>query len=108
MAIGNHVSMQWPFRTAGTGRRTRSISAGQGCAFGFVSIGFTAAAGALAIPSLLALLAPAYWVPPTWYAAAIPLALAYALGIYFLSLKWAEKRLMRKEWDIVERLAPAE
>jgi hypothetical protein len=105
VAAGNLVSIWFPSRVAMRGWRQGQQSAARGCGYGFLYLGVAAGALALASPILAALLVPTYWIAPAWLALTLPLAVAYAAGIYLLSLRLAEPLLLEREVEIVARLA---
>jgi hypothetical protein len=62
----------------------------------------------LLLPVLAAILLPTFWVSPAWYALAIPLAAAYAAGLYALSLHLAAPLLLEREPILIARLSAEE
>ena len=67
-----------------------------------------AAASLILLPVLAALIVPTIWVSSAWFAVSIPLAAAYALGLYALSLHLATPLLLQREIEIAEKLALVE
>jgi ABC-2 type transport system permease protein len=108
VAAGNLVSIRFPSRVAMRGWRTTQQSAGRGCGYGFLYLGIGAIAFALLLPILAALAVPVFWVTSLWLALTIPLAAAYAAGLYALSLHLAAPMLLDREREIVARLAQVE
>jgi hypothetical protein len=108
VAAGNLVSIRFPSRVAMRGWRTTQQSAGRGCGYGFLYLGIAAIAFALLLPILAALAVPTFWAPSAWLALTIPLAAAYAAGLYLLSLRLAEPMLLDRERDIIARLTQVE
>jgi ABC-2 type transport system permease protein len=108
IAAGNLVSIWFPFRVVMRGWRIQQQSAGRGCGYGFLYLAISGAAFVLLLPILAALLAPTFWVSPAWHALGIPLALAYATGLYALSLHLAEPLLLQRELVLIERLGQEE
>jgi hypothetical protein len=108
IAVGNLVSIWFPARVVLRGGRIRQQSASRGCGYGFLYLLVAAAAYVLLVPVLAALLLPTFWVSPAWYALAIPLAIAYAAGMYALSLHWAAPLLLQREQLLIERLCQEE
>jgi hypothetical protein len=62
----------------------------------------------VSLPILIALIVPAHWVHPIWFALTVPFAIAYAVGAYLLSLYLASSLLLRREVEIAETLAQTE
>ena len=108
IAVGNLTSIWFPVRVVLRGWRIRQQSASRGCGYGFLYLALAAAAYALLVPVLAALLLPSFWVSPAWYALTLPLAVAYAAGLYTLSLRLAAPLLLQRELILVERLGQEE
>jgi hypothetical protein len=108
IALGNLTSIWFPSRVVLRGWRIRQQSASRGCGFGLIYLAAMAVAAVLLIPILAALLLPTFWVSAAWYALAIPLAAAYAAGLYALSLHLATPLLLEREPILVARLSAEE
>jgi ABC-2 type transport system permease protein len=108
IAAGNLVSIWFPFRVVTRSWRMRQQSASHGCGFSFLYMGIAAGAFVMLLPILALLLLPAFWVDSGWFALTIPLATAYALGLYTLSLKLSEPLLLRREIEITEKVGQTE
>ena len=108
IAVGNLTSIWFPFRVVLRGWRIRQQSASRGCGYSAVYLGMSAVAFLLLLPVLAALLLPTFWVSAAWYALAIPLAVAYAAGLYALSLHLAEPLLLQREQLLIARLSQEE
>jgi ABC-2 type transport system permease protein len=105
IAAGNFTSIWFPFRVVMRGWRVRQQSASRGCGYSFLYLGASSVAFALLLPILAALLVPTFWVSPAWYLLGIPLALVYAAGLYWLSLRLAEPLLLQQEVTIIQRVS---
>ncbi|UCH35043.1 MAG: hypothetical protein JSV65_01455 [Armatimonadota bacterium] len=105
ISVGNIISVWSPFRVTVRGWRMRPQSASRGLSLGLLYMAVTSVAFALALPVLAALVVPTYWISPSWFAATVPLALGYAVGVYALSLRLAEPMLSRREPEIAQSLA---
>jgi ABC-2 type transport system permease protein len=108
VAIGNVVSIWFPVRVVLQGWRIRQQSASRGCGYSFLYLGVAVLAFLLLLPVLGALLTPTFWVEPVWYALSIPVAIAYAAGLYLLSLRLAEPLLLERERVMIDRLGQTE
>ena len=103
IACGNLLSIRLPVRVVVRGFMTRSSSVG----FTQLLVYLTAmlATALVSAPVLAALVVPTYWVSPLWFSLTIPLAGAYALGLYLLSLHMAANSLLEHEPEIAAKLA---
>ncbi len=108
VAIGNLVSVYFPYRVALKGWRTRQQRANQGCAYTFLYLGATAVAFVMLLPVLAALLVPLQFIGAGWLALSVPLAALYAGGLYLLSLRLAAPLLVEREFTIIEKLTQTE
>lgn len=108
IAVGNLTSIYLPYRVVMRGMRTQQQTAGRGCGYGFIYLGVSLLAFALLLPVLAALVLPTFWITPIWFALTIPLAVAYVIALYALSLHLAEPLLLQREADIIERVGQAE
>jgi ABC-2 type transport system permease protein len=108
LAVGNLVSIWFPMRVVLRGWRIRQQYGSRGCGYGFLYLAISAASFVLLLPVLAALLLPTFWVSAAWYALAIPLAIAYAAGLYALSLRLAEPLLLQREPILIARLSQEE
>jgi hypothetical protein len=108
IAIGNLVSVYFPYRVAIRGWRTRQQRANQGCAYTFLYLGATLAAFVLLLPVLAALLVPLQLVGAGWLALTVPFAALYAGGLYLLSLRLAAPLLLEREFVLIEKLTQTE
>lgn len=108
VAVGNLVSVYFPYRVALKGWRTRQQHANQGCAYTFLYLGATLAAFVMLLPVLAALLVPLQFVGAGWLALSVPLAALYAAGLYVLSLRLAAPLLVEREFMILEKLTQTE
>jgi hypothetical protein len=105
LAVGNLVSIWFPYRLTAQGWRMRPRSAGQGCGYGLIYLGVFFAGITLLLPVLLGLVLPAFEViPPAWFGLTIPLSGVYAIALYVISLRMAEPLLLQRETNILERL----
>ena len=94
-AVGNAVSVMIPYRVSTKG-------------FKAASLGISLAALVLYAPILAAVLVPHFWIGSSWLALTVPLALGYAVGLYFLSLRLTEPWLLEREQEIIARVARPE
>jgi len=108
MAVGNMVSVQFPYRVVLKGWKVQSNNVNKGCAYGLLYLLATLVALALLVPVLAALIVPTVWVSSAWLALSIPLAAAYAVGLYLLSLHLATRLLIEREQTVIERLTQTE
>ncbi len=105
-AVGNAVSVMIPYRVSTQGFKARQSSGGVG--YGFASLGISLAALVLYAPILAAVLVPHFWIGTSWLPLTVPLALGYAGGLYFLSLRLTEPWLLEREQEIIARVARPE
>lgn len=105
LAIGNVVSIYFPVRMVLRGWRVRQQSASRGCGYTFVYMGVMLGAFVILLPILAALMAPMMWIDSHWMALTIPLAIVYALGLYLLSLHFAEPLLSEREIEIIAKVS---
>ncbi|WP_395143379.1 hypothetical protein [Armatimonas sp.] len=105
-AVGNAVSVMIPYRVSTQGFKARQSSGGVG--YGFASLGISLAALVLYAPILAAVLVPHFWIGTSWLPLTVPVALGYAVGLYFLSLRLTEPWLLEREQEIVARVARPE
>ena len=103
-AVGNAVSVMIPYRVNTQGLKARQSSSG-GVGYAFLSLGISLAALVLYVPILAAVLVPQLWIGRSWLPLTIPVALAYSLGLYFLSLRLTEPWLLEREPEIIARVA---
>jgi ABC-2 type transport system permease protein len=108
IAVGNLTSIWIPFRAVARGWRIQQQKASTGCGYGFLYMLVTGIAGGLLLPLLVAILLPTFWLEPVWFALTVPLSIAYAGGIYLASLWFAEPLLLRREREIIARVAQEE
>ena len=110
LAIGNLASIYFPLRLVMRGFRMRPNSASRGCGYFFVYWGVMLIAFVFLLPVLGALAVPAFWpgINPFWLALSIPLAVAYALGLYALSLHLAGPLLQAREETIIAKVSQPE
>lgn len=108
IAGGNLVSIWFPFRAVARGWRMRQQMASKGCAFQFLYLSASMVAFTLLLPVAAMLLVPTFWASRAWLALTIPVAVAYAGGLYLLSLRLAEPLLMRRELAIVDGVSASE
>ncbi|HLV79797.1 MAG TPA: hypothetical protein VKT32_05920, partial [Chthonomonadaceae bacterium] len=110
LAIGNVVSIYFPLRLVMRGWRMRANSASRGCGYFFIYWGVMMAALVILLPVLGALAIPSFWpgISPLWLAVSIPLAVAYAAGLYALSLHLAGPLLQAREETIIARVSQPE
>lgn len=108
ISMGNIVSVQFPFRIVMKGWRVRQQAAGKSCSFGFLYLAFFFAASALLIPILAALLLPSFFVSGIWFILTVPLAIGYAALMYYLSLRICEPLIMKREIEMMQKLAAEE
>jgi len=105
LALGNLVSVYFPYRMVLKGWRVRQQYAARGCGYSLIYLLVVAGAFFLLLPVLAALIAPMFWIEPWWWAVTIPLAVGYALGLYALSLYQAGPLLERRETEIIAKVA---
>lgn len=105
-AVGNAVSVMIPYRVSTQGFKARQSSGGVG--YGFASLGISLAALVLYTPILAAVLVPHFWIGTSWLPLTVPLALGYAVALYFLSLRLTEPWLLEREQEIIARVARPE
>jgi hypothetical protein len=113
ISVGNLASIWFPTRVVMRGSRLRQTGLGgaastKGCAYSLLYMPLMGAATLLLMPVLAALAVPTFWVGSIWLALTIPLAAAYAAGIYLLSLKLAVPLLLQRELAVVEKVAATE
>ncbi len=108
MAVGNIVSIRFPYRVVLKGWRTRQHSAGRGFAYGFLYLEVTAAAFGLLLPVFAAFVLPSFLIPRAWLALTLPLAAVYAAGLYALGLHLAAPLLVARELPVIEKLTQEE
>jgi hypothetical protein len=105
---GNVISVLAPLATVRRGWRLQQPSPGRGCGYGLLyALVFGIVLG-LSLPVLAAALIPSYWAGAAWFALTIPLAAAYAVGIYMLSLRVAGPLLREREFDVIRSLTQQE
>jgi len=107
-AVGNGVSVWLPFRVNTQGLKARQQNTGYGAGYVFLSLGVSLAALVLYVPILAAVLVPYLFVGMGWLALSVPLATAYTLGLYGLSLKVTEPWLLDREAEIIAKVARPE
>jgi ABC-2 type transport system permease protein len=108
IAVGNLTSIWLPFRIIAQGWRIQQQSASKGCGFGFLYLGMAAIVYVLLLPVLAALVLPSFWIDGVWYGLTIPLAVAYSVGLYALSLHLAEPLLLARERHIIAQVGQKE
>ncbi len=108
IAIGNIVSIRFPLRIVMKGWRVKQQAAGRSCGFGFLYIGFFLAATGLLVPILIALLLPSFFIAGIWFALTVPIAIGYAVLLYYFSLRMGEPMLMGREIEMMEKLSAEE
>lgn len=108
LALGNLVSIWFPYRVVLKGWRIRQPSAGRGFSYGLLYLGITLGAATLLLPVAAAFVVPAFFVHGVWFAATIPVAVFYAAGLYMLSLQIAAPLLMQRELPLLEKLTEEE
>ncbi len=108
LAVGNVSSILFPYRVAMRGWRLDGKSASRNWAHTVAHLLFGIAALVLLLPVLAAVLLPAFWISAVWFALTLPLALAYTLGLYLLSLHLSEKLLLARELHLAEQLSRKE
>ena len=106
LAVGNVVSVKFPYRIVMQGWRMQQQSTGRGCGFSFIYLGIMLLYGLLALPVALALALPTTLIPLAWFALAIPFSLAYVFGLYYISLQISATMLHHNEIEIAEKLTP--
>ncbi len=106
IACGNVVSVKFPYRAVMRGWRMQQQSAGRGCGYSLVLMGAMLLYGLLALPVVAALALPMTLLSPAWFALAIPVALAYVFGLYYISLHVGTTLLRTCEIEIAEKLTP--
>jgi hypothetical protein len=104
ISVGNVVSVFLPYRTALKGWRIQRQSASRGCGFAFFQILTTNLTILLVVPLAAALLIPYFWIGKIWLLLTVPVAIAYAVGFYFVSLRVACPLLESREPEIVATL----
>lgn len=105
IAVGNPVSVRFPFPIIWRGRRVWQQSAGQGCGYGCLLYPLlTLLTIILLLPTVAALVIPLYWVGAGWLSLAIPCAFAYVFALYLLSLAISEPLLLKREVEIADAL----
>lgn len=109
LAIGNLASIYFPLRLVMRGWRMRPNSASRGCGYFFVYWGVMIVAFVLLLPVIGALALPGFnLVNPYWLTLSIPLAVAYAIGLYALSLHLAGPLLQAREETIIAKVSQPE
>lgn len=108
ISTGNLMSIWFPHRVVARGWRMQQQSASGGCGYAFLTLGGSLATMALMLPVLAALVAPAFWISPAWYALSVPVMVAYVAGLYLLSLRLAEPLLIRREIEVVGKVGAEE
>ncbi len=108
ISMGNIVSVQFPFRIVMKGWRVRQQAAGRSCSYSFLYLAFFFAASALLIPILAALLLPSFFVSGIWFILTVPLAIGYAVLMYYLSLRICEPLILKREIEMMQKLAAEE
>lgn len=104
-AVGNGVSVWLPFRVNTQGLRARQQNTGYGAGYVFLSLGISLAALVLYAPVLAAVLVPYLFLGNGWLALTVPMAAAYVIGLYILSLKVTLPWLLEREAEIVAKVA---
>ncbi len=104
-AVGNFISLYFPYRIVMKSWRTRQRSGSQG--FGFFLMYICVLLGTLIVltPVFACLLLPMWQEVPVWYLASIPGAIVYAGGLYGLSIYFAPSILMKRELNIIAKVA---
>lgn len=108
VAVGNYISIWFPFRVGMRGWRVQPKMTGFGCLTGLLYMLGWGLAVVLALPVLAALLVPSFWVERVWLLLTFPLATLYVLGLYLFSLRLAVPLLHQREIEIAEKLGQRE
>ncbi len=108
IALGNLVSIYFPYRMAMRGWRVRQASASRGCGYAFIYLSVMLVALVLLLPVLAGLILPMFWFTTRWLALTVPLSVLYAALLYALSLRIAAPLLRQRELDIIARVASEE
>jgi len=107
-AIGNFVSLYFPYRIVTKLGRGRMRSGSQGFGFFVMYISVLFGAMVILLPVFACLVMPMWSEVPIWYLGSIPLAFLYAGGLYALSLYFAPGILMKRELNIAAKVAQPE
>lgn len=108
IAAGNFISIRFPTRLVMRGWRAQPQSAGKGCGYGLVTMLGMLCCLLLTLPVTAAVIIPTYWVHPLWFALTLPLAAAYGIFIYLLSLHLTPPLLMQRETEIMATMLAEE
>ncbi len=108
IALGNIVSIYFPYRSVAKGWRIRQQSGSRGFAYTLLYLGVLLIAGLLLVPVLAGLLLPDYWLGSGWLAATLPCTVFYTLGLYVVSLYRAESLLSNRELEIIAKVSQEE
>lgn len=106
ISLGNIASIYFPYRMVMRGWRIRQQSATRGCGYSLIYLVIMFVGFLLMIPVLAALVLPTLtpWIAPEWLLLTVPLAIAYAGGLYLFSLAQAEPLLMEREVEIIAKV----
>ncbi len=105
MAMGNLVSIYFPYRMVMRGWRVRQQSASRGCGYSLIYLMLMFVAFIILIPVVAALAVPIFWVGSFWLLVTIPLAILYAGGLYWFSVVQAEPLLRQRELEIIAKVS---
>jgi ABC-2 type transport system permease protein len=108
IAAGNLISVLFPLRVVTKGWKVRQQSAGQGCWFGILYLGVSLGTLLALMPVVVAIIAPRLWLGMSWLVLTLPLAVGYVVGAYLISLKFAERLLLQREVEVMQKLGAEE
>jgi ABC-2 type transport system permease protein len=111
IAVGNLMSIKFPYRMIVRGSRftTGSSSTGAGCGYGLVFLLAELASFIVAIPAAACVILPG--IDPSyniWYTVSLPIGLLYGAGIYYLSLMIVDSWMIDQEQNIIGKLIAVE
>jgi hypothetical protein len=113
IGLGNVMSVMSPYQPLqrgavwGRGDRVRlgSASAGRGCGWGLLFLGYMLVVALASVPAIAAVLIPHYLVPAVWCLLSLPLGAAYSGGIYLLMLNLSSNLLRQRDREIIATLS---
>jgi hypothetical protein len=85
--------------------RLGSASAGRGCGWGLLFLGYMLVVALASVPAIAAVLIPHYLVPAVWCLLSLPLGAAYSGGIYLLMLNLSSNLLRQRDREIIATLS---
>jgi len=104
IAVGNLVSIWFPYRIVMRGWRVRPASASRQMTYSVVALLAQGVTVALLLPVLAAVLLPLYVIGPAWFLLTLPFGVAWVAALYLLSLWLSERALLAREMELTEQL----